>query len=179
MRLTRLVNIWPPFGGGRRSGGGSGVAGTTGGGLVRLVNLWPPFGRRTLSPSLPAAIRARLFRLVPEAEEVYYLQAAPRAARPYIIMFDLMSTPTITNAGTNYGSVVYQFSCVSDDDVEAERVGRSAIAALSIPDKLVFQGGRHMSGWVGTERKMIDTGPPESAGQAFRFDFDFTFLIQR
>lgn len=151
--------------------------------LLRILGLWPPFGGTAGTPayehpSLAAAVRSRLLESVPGVAGVYHTQVPTRAARPYIVMFEMMTAPVIANITSVHGAKTFQFTTVSDDDMEAETVGRSAIAALSLPDRLLFETGRHMSGWVGTERKMVDPGTPESLGQAFRFEFDFTFLVQ-
>lgn len=149
--------------------------------LTKLINLWLPFGggaSTALPANLPTAIRSRLLASVPGVAGVYHTQTPTRPARPYIIMFELMTAPIIGNVDSVHGSKTIQFSCVSDDDMEAETIGRSAIAALSLPTRLTFTGGRHLSGWVGTESKIIDQGSPGSFGQAFRFNFDYTFLIQ-
>ena len=150
--------------------------------LLGLLRLWPPFGGdggQSVQLTLAAAIRARILASVPTAPRVYYSLVEPNAPLPVVVFSEIGSSPTITSQRSYFGTDQFQFTVLSDDDIEAQQVCRAIITALSLPTKLRFADGLHMTTWVGSMRTRKPSASDGSASATWCVEFDATFMVQR
>lgn len=146
-------------------------------------NIYYPFSRGSaeqLATTLEAAVRSRLVESVDGPTEVYLSVTSPRAVMPFIIVSPLrFSMPTITNKSSYWELSPLQITVFSADDLESERIGRLCMKAIRAGPLLRFDDGVHMTGWPGGTRKWPQAEIGPGGKLAFRFEFDWVFMVGR
>ena len=148
------------------------------------LNVFPPFRVLRLAndrePTLEAAVRVRIKDRVTGLAEVYLTVTGPRPTLPFAIVSPLRySMPITTNAREYWEQTPLQVTIFSANDIEANTLGRLAMKAMKNQPALKFDDGYHMGGWSAGTRKSPEPEIGPGGVKAFRFEFDWMFLVGR